>query len=79
MDYSNHHSHSDRNIYNHSDRNISALNYLSYTEKQWKKYNNPYLFQNRLKHQDYKKKFIVSGYKIKKFFRGVYKAPDKNI
>ena len=49
IDYSDH--------YSHSDKNISNLNFLQFSEKEWEKYNNPYLFQNRLRHQDYRKLF----------------------
>ena len=49
IDYSDH--------YSHADKNISPLNYLKYSDKEWKKYNNQYLFQNRLRHQDYKNIF----------------------
>tara|TARA_B110000967_G_C18880445_1_gene560721 strand:- start:723 stop:1574 length:852 start_codon:yes stop_codon:yes gene_type:complete len=71
IDYSDH--------YSHTDRNISALNYLSYTEKEWKKYNNSYLFQNRLRHQDYKKIFKTGGYKIEEVFLGEAIQPQAKI
>ena len=47
IDYSDH--------YSHTDRNISELNFLKYSEKQWQNYNNTYLYQNRLRHDDYVK------------------------
>jgi hypothetical protein len=62
IDYSDH--------YSHTDKNIGALNFLNYSEKEWKKFNNPYLFQNRLRHQDYKRIFEDCGYSIKKVFKG---------
>jgi hypothetical protein len=60
VDYSDH--------YSHTDKNIGALNFLKYSEKDWEKYNNSYLFQNRLRHQNYKKIFDYNGYKIKEVF-----------
>jgi len=71
IDYSDH--------YSHTDKNISGLNYLSYSEKEWKKYNNLYLFQNRLRHQDYKKIFKYSGYKIKNILLGNSLKPPSKI
>jgi|TARA_B110000238_G_C16044868_1_gene403481 hypothetical protein len=62
IDYSDH--------YSHTDKNIGGLNFLSYSEKNWKKYNNKYLFQNRLRHQDYREFFNSSGYEIKDMFSG---------
>ena len=45
IDYTDH--------YSHTDKNISVLNYLSFNEDKWKKFNNSFLYQNRLRHQDY--------------------------
>ena len=70
VDYSDH--------YSHTDKNIGALNFLKYSEKNWEKYNNSYLFQNRLRHQDYIKIIEESGYKIREIFKGkILKAPNK--
>jgi len=71
IDYSDH--------YSHTDSKISSLNYLSYSEKAWEKYNNQYLFQNRLRHQDYIKMFEAGGYKIKEVFLGNTLTPPKII
>jgi hypothetical protein len=71
IDYSDH--------YSHTDKNISSLNYLIYSNEEWEKYNNSYLFQNRLRHQDYKKIFETNGYKIKKTFLGNSIEPPLNI
>lgn len=39
--------------YSHSDHKISAINFLQYSEYEWKKHNNPFLYQNRLRLTDY--------------------------
>ena len=54
IDYSDH--------YSHTDKNISELNFLKYSEKQWQNYNNTYLYQNRLRHDDYVK--LLNEYKF---------------
>ena len=71
IDYSDH--------YSHTDKNINTLNFLSYSKKEWEKYNNSYLYQNRLRHQDYKKLFIDQGYKIVKIIKGNVTSPNKKI
>ena len=71
IDYSDH--------YSHTDKNINTLNFLSYSKKEWEKYNNSYLYQNRLRHQDYKKLFIDRGYKIVKIIKGNVTSPNKKI
>ena len=71
IDYSDH--------YSHTDTSIGSLNYLSFSNKEWEKYDNSYLFQNRLRHQDYKRIFKDSGYKIKKIIEGRALQAPKNI
>ena len=71
IDYSDH--------YSHTDKNINTLNFLSYSKKELEKYNNSYLYQNRLRHQDYKKLFIDQGYKIVKIIKGNVTSPNKKI
>ena len=56
-----------------------SLNFLSYSKNDWEKYNNSYLYQNRLRHQDYKKLFIDQGYKIVKIIKGNVTSPNKKI
>ena len=56
IDYSDH--------FSHTDNKISTLNFLKYEKKDWKKYNTKFLFQNRLRHQDYRKIFMSNGYEI---------------
>ncbi len=57
IDYSDH--------YSHTDKNINSLNFLKFDEDDWVKYNNAYLYQNRLRHQDYRKLFNDLNYEIK--------------
>ena len=71
IDYSDH--------YSHTDKNIDSLNFLSYSKNDWEKYNNTYLYQNRLRHQDYKKLFIDQGYKIVKIIKGNVTSQNKKI
>ena len=71
IDYSDH--------YSHTDKNIDTLNFLSYSKKDWEKYNNAYLYQNRLRHQDYKKLFIDQGFKIIEIVKGNKTSPKKKI
>lgn len=56
IDYSDH--------YSHTDQSINSLNYLQFDDDDWKKYNSPMLFQNRLRHQDYREIFKLMGFKI---------------
>ena len=69
IDYSDH--------YSHTDQRISKLNFLSFSEAQWRKYNNLFLFQNRLRHQDYKKIFEESGYHIVEVVLGPTLQPPR--
>jgi SAM-dependent methyltransferase len=65
--------------YSHKYKNISPLNYLRYSDKEWEKYNNQYLFQNRLRHQDYKNIFKEKNYLIKDIFLGKLLSPPSII
>ena len=71
IDYSDH--------YSHTDYKISNLNYLSYSKNAWEKYNNQYLYQNRLRHQDYINLFESNGYKIKEILLGNVITPPQII
>ena len=62
IDYSDH--------YSHTDKNINPLNFLKFSEKKWKKYNNDYLFQNRLRHNDYRNLFKSLDFIIEKEHKG---------
>jgi hypothetical protein len=56
IDYSDH--------YAHTDSSISLLNYLNFSESEWKKYNHNCHYQNRLRHNDYKSIFLDCGFQI---------------
>jgi hypothetical protein len=56
IDYSDH--------YAHTDSRISLLNYLNFSESEWRKYNHNCHFQNRLRHNDYKLIFLDCGFQI---------------
>ena len=64
IDYSDH--------YSHTDKKISKLNFLQFSDEVWSRYNNSFLFQNRLRHQDYKKLFINLDYEIIDEVKGDY-------
>ena len=69
IDYSDH--------YSHTDVNIGDLNFLQFSESDWRKYNTPMLFQNRLRHQDYRKFFKGHGYKLMEIKGDYGKYPSK--
>ena len=56
IDYSDH--------YAHTDNNISLLNYLRFTNNQWKRYNHKLHYQNRLRHYEYINIFEKIGFKV---------------
>jgi SAM-dependent methyltransferase len=56
IDYSDH--------YAHTDSSISHLNYLTFSDSQWKKYNHRVHFQNRMRHYDYLYIFDDCGFNI---------------
>ena len=55
IDYSDH--------YAHTDNNISLLNFLKFSDHQWKRYNHKIHFQNRLRHYEYINIFEKIGFK----------------
>ena len=71
IDYSDH--------YSHTDRNIGALNFLKFDQNEWKKFNNVYLFQNRLRHQDYRNFFLKHNFEILEEIKGAIGEPPRNI
>ena len=71
IDYSDH--------YCHTDTKISPLNFLQFNENHWERYNTPYLFQNRLRHQDYRNLFLKMDYEIVKEKKGSIGIPPKTI
>ena len=69
IDYSDH--------YSHTDSKIGNLNFLQFSDDEWKKYNTPFLFQNRLGHQDFRDFFLKMGYKISDEIKGKLGAKQK--
>ena len=52
---------------------------MQFSEEDWKKYNTPYLFQNRLRHQDYRNLFLQMDYEIVEEKQGTIGALPKTI
>mgnify|MGYP001148487853 CR=1 FL=1 len=50
--------------YAHFDRDISFVNYLSYSENAWRRWNNDLLYQNRLRAPDFLRIATESGFRI---------------
>ena len=71
IDYSDH--------YNHTDQKIGNLNFLQYDEKSWKKYNSPYLYQNRLRHNNFREFFLKMNYEIIEEKKGPSGTPPEII
>ena len=71
IDYSDH--------YSHTDKTISPLNFLQFSKKEWEKYNNSFLYQNRLRHRDYVKLFKKFNYEIVQEIKGETTDPTKKL
>jgi SAM-dependent methyltransferase len=56
IDYSDH--------YSHADPTISRVNFLRFSDREWKKYQSRTLYQNRLRHSDYRRIFEESGLRV---------------
>jgi SAM-dependent methyltransferase len=56
IDYSDH--------YAHTDKSISKLNYLRFSEPRWRRHNHGCFYQNRLRHNHYRKLFEDAGFEI---------------
>ena len=56
IDYSDH--------YSHTDSSISDLNFLKYSEDDWKSYNHRCHYQNRLRHDRYVELFEQHGFEL---------------
>lgn len=56
IDYSDH--------YTGFDKSITQYNFLRYSEKEWKKYNPPLHYVNRLRHSDFVRMFMQAGFEI---------------
>lgn len=50
--------------YSHKNSSISKLNFLSYSSREWKKYNSYIHYQNRLRPQDYKITFNAQSLEV---------------
>jgi SAM-dependent methyltransferase len=50
--------------YAYFDRNITFMNYLAYSERQWSFWNNPLLYQNRLRPQDFIDLALQAGLRL---------------
>ena len=71
IDYSDH--------YSHTDKNISPLNFLQYSDLEWEKYNNLFLYQNRLRHRHYLELFKKFNFLISKEIKGNSINPPANL
>tara|TARA_B100001123_G_C15061807_1_gene927913 strand:- start:114 stop:959 length:846 start_codon:yes stop_codon:yes gene_type:complete len=71
IDYSDH--------YSHTDNSIGHLNFLQFSDSVWEKYNTPFLFQNRFRHQNYRELFSKLGYEIVSEVKGKPGIPPKFI
>jgi hypothetical protein len=56
IDYSDH--------YAHTDSKITRLNFLNFSDFEWKKYNHKCHYQNRLRHHEFKKLFNECGFGV---------------
>lgn len=57
IDYSDH--------FSHSDKSISAINFLQYSDVEWRRYaGNRYMYMNRLRHDDFINLFEYVGHHI---------------
>jgi predicted SAM-dependent methyltransferase len=50
--------------WSYRDNSITKYNYLRYSEKQWKKYNPPIQYQNRMRHKDYLRIYTDAGFEV---------------
>jgi len=64
--------------YSHTDNKISSLNFFKFSKKEWdSKYNNKYLYQNRLRYDDYIKIF-KKHFRILKIKKGNFGDAPKD-
>lgn len=56
IDYSDH--------YARSDKSVSRLNFLRYSDKEWRPFNSGKQYVNRLRHSDYIRLFREAGFEI---------------
>jgi hypothetical protein len=50
--------------YAYTDRTITQLNYLQYSDAEWAKWNNEFLYQNRLRARDFTAMASEAGFAI---------------
>ena len=50
--------------FSHSDKSISKINFLKYSDDEFRKYNSKFLYQNRLRASEYRDLLSECGYKI---------------
>ena len=51
--------------FSYSDNNISSINFLQYSDEEWKRYaGNNYMYMNRLRHDDFINLFRSAGHQI---------------
>lgn len=50
--------------FSHSDKNINNLHFLNYSDKQWQRYNSPFLYQNRLRSSHYSDMLAKANFEI---------------
>ncbi len=50
--------------YSYMDKSLTQLNYLRYSESEWRRYNNHFLYQNRLRPREYPKMAEAAGFTI---------------
>lgn len=46
------------------DKSITPFNYMKYTTAQWRWFNSPLIWQNRLRQSDYRKMIIGAGFRV---------------
>jgi hypothetical protein len=68
IDYSDH--------YKSFDRSISAYNFLRYSDRQWRLFNPPLHYQNRLRHKDYVELFKRTRFEIVEEMPSSVNEPD---
>jgi len=68
IDYADH--------YSYADKNINAYNFLRFSEQTWTKFSPGIHHQNRLRHSEYKKLFLETGFQI---VSESYEIPERGL
>jgi hypothetical protein len=50
--------------YAHFDRSINQLNYLRFSEREWRRWNNSIQYQNRLRPSDFARLIVQTGLEL---------------